>query len=306
MATFLTQRVIRAVFTIWLVVTFVFVATRLSGDPLSFIYPEGLSPEAEVAMRQYLGLDRPFLEQYGVYFLRLFEGDFGVSFFDRRPVQVGFIERLPRTIQLALLALIVSLSMGIPAGIFAAIHRGEIVDRILMSLSFVGYSLPNFVLGIALLLIFSFHLHLLPSSGYGTWRHFLMPVLTLGLSSAAGIARFSRSAMLDVISQDYLQTARAKGVREAWVIAKHALRNAFIPILTILGLQIGTLVTGSVVVETVFAWPGIGNLLAYSAIRGDFPVLQFGVMVVATSVITANLAIDVIYSLVDPRIRIEA
>lgn len=306
MTVFLTRRLFRGLTTLWLVVTIVFLATRLSGDPLTFIFPEGLAPEAEVAMRVYLGLDRPFLEQYRRYLGGLAQGDFGTSFFDSRPVEVVFAERLPRTAQLALLAFALSLLVGLPTGSLAALRRGQWPDRLLMTMSFVGYSMPNYVLGITLILVFSFHLHVLPSSGHGSWQHALMPVLTLGLSGAAGIARFSRSALLDVMSQDYLRTARSKGVRESIVVAKHAARNAFIPVLTILGLQIGTLVTGSVVVETVFAWPGMGNLLAFSAIRGDFPVLQFGVIVVAASVVLAHLAIDVLYGVVDPRIRVEA
>jgi glutathione transport system permease protein len=304
--TFLTRRLLRGLTTLWLVITIVFLATRLSGDPLAFIYPEGLTPEAEIAMRSYLGLDRPFLEQYGRYLSGLVTGDFGVSFFDSRPVEAVFAERLPRTAQLALWAFALSLAVGLPVGVVAALSRGRWLDRALMSLSFMGYSLPNYVLGITLLLVFSFHLHLLPSSGHGTWRHALMPVVTLGLSGAAAMARFARGSLLDVLAQDYLRTARAKGVREFAVVLKHASRNAFIPVLTILGLQIGTLVTGSVVVETVFAWPGMGNLLAYAAIRGDFPVLQFGVIVVAAAVVAANFSIDVLYGVVDPRIRVEA
>ncbi len=306
MTRFLTTRLLRSLLTLWLVFTFVFVASRLSGDPIQLLYPDGLSPEAEATMREYLGLNRSLIEQYLKYVSGLFQGDLGDSFFQRRDVGAMFTERLPATVSLAFFAFLLSLITGVPAGIAAALNRGRLPDHLIMSASFFSYALPNFVLGIALILIFSFSLHLLPSSGQGSWRHFLMPVATLGLSSAAGIARFTRSAMLDVLTQDYLRTARSKGLAAVQVIAKHALRNAAIPVLTILGLQVGTLVAGSVVVETVFAWPGIGSLLADAATRRDFPVMQIGVLIVAASVIVANLLVDVGYGLLDPRIRVEA
>lgn len=306
MTRFLTTRLLRSLLTLWLVFTFVFIASRLSGDPIQLLYPDGLSPAAEATMREYLGLDRSLIEQYAKYVSGLFQGDLGDSFFQRRDVGAMFTERLPATVSLALYAFLLSLATGVPAGIAAALNRGCLPDRLIMSASFFSYALPNFVLGIALILIFSFSLHLLPSSGQGSWRHFLMPVATLGLSSAAGIARFTRSAMLDVLTQDYLRTARSKGLASRRVIAKHALRNAAIPVLTIVGLQVGTLVAGSVVVETVFAWPGIGSLLANAATRRDFPVMQIGVLIVAASVIVANLLVDIGYGLLDPRIRVEA
>jgi len=306
MTRFLTTRLLRSLLTLWLVFTVVFVASRLSGDPIQLLYPDGLSPEAEATMREYLGLNSSLVEQYVRYVSGLFRGDLGDSFFQRRDVGAMFAERLPATVSLALCAFLLSLVTGVPAGVAAALNRGRLPDRLIMSASFFSYALPNFVLGIALILIFSFSLHLLPSSGQGSWRHFLMPVATLGLSSAAGIARFTRSAMLDVLTQDYLRTARSKGLAATRVISKHALRNAAIPVLTIVGLQVGTLVAGSVVVETVFAWPGIGSLLADAATRRDFPVMQIGVLIVAASVIVANLLVDVGYGLLDPRIRVEA
>lgn len=306
MTLFLTRRAIRSALTLLLVFTAVFFATRMSGDPLSWVLPDGGSVEAEQAMRTYLGLDKSVAEQYLRYFHGFFEGQFGISFFERRAVGEMFSERLPATLGLAGLAFLLSITVGIPIGIFAALHRGKPLDHFLMSLSFIGYSLPNFVLGITLILIFSFFLNWLPSSGQGGWRHYLMPVITMGLPSAAGIARLTRSAMLDVILKDYLRTARAKGIAERMVIGKHALRNACIPVVTILGLQLGTLIAGSVIVETIFAWPGIGSLLVNSVMRRDYPVLQFGILIVAMTVVLANLIVDICYSLLDPRIRVEA
>lgn len=306
MSSFLTTRMLRALITLWAVLTIVFVASRMSGDPIQLLYPEGLAPEAEIAMRVYLGLDRSLPEQYVSYVKGLFQADLGTSMYQQRPVMTMLLERFPATISLAVLAFAVSLVTGVAAGITAALNRGKVLDRVIMSLSFASYALPNFVLGIGLILIFSFSLHLLPSSGQGTWRNFVMPVITLGLSGAAGIARFTRSAMLDVLAQDYLRTAAAKGVARSVVVGKHALRNAAIPVLTIVGLQVGSLVAGSVVVETVFAWPGIGSMLSDAALGRDFSVIQAGVLVVAASVIVANLLVDVGYGLLDPRIRVEA
>lgn len=306
MNAFLTTRFLRALITLWTVLTVVFIASRLSGDPIQLMYPDGLAPAAEIAMREYLGLDRSLPEQYVAYVRNLFQADLGDSFYQQRPVMTMLLERFPATLSLALIAFVVSLVSGVAAGIAAALARGKLLDRVIMSLSFAGYALPNFVLGISMILIFSYSLHLLPSSGQGTWRNFVMPVVTLGLSGAAGIARFTRSAMLDVLSQDYLRTATAKGVARVAVVAKHALRNAAIPVLTIVGLQVGTLVAGSVVVETVFAWPGIGSLLSDAALRRDFAVIQAGVLVIAASVIVANLLVDLGYGLLDPRIRVES
>lgn len=306
MAAFLTRRSLRALFTLWLIFTLVFIATRASGDPLKFIAPTGMTAQALEEMRVYLGLDKPVLEQYRIYFLGLFQGETGLSFFERRPVGKMFAERMGATLRLAVVAFAISTTLGVVVGILAALNRGKWLDFLFMSMSFVGYALPNFMLGITMILVFSFWLHWLPSSGQGSWQHYLMPALALGLPSSAGIARLARSAMLDVINQDYMRTARAKGLSELFVNAKHALRNAAIPILTVLGLQVGTLIAGSVIVETVFAWPGVGSLLVKSALGRDYPVLQFGVVIVGATVIVANLLVDVLYGLLDPRIRVEA
>lgn len=302
--TFLVRRFWRALLTLWIVLTSVFLATRISGDPLQFLLPQGAPPETEQHLRERLGLDRGVAEQYVLYIAGLFRGDAGLSFFQRRPVSTIYAERLGPTLQLAGLAWILSNLVGLSIGIVAALNRNRIADRLLMAFSFMGYSMPAFVLAISMILLLSFHLNFLPSSGRGTPLHFVMPVLAIAIPSAATMARFMRSSMLDVLNEDYNRTARAKGQYEHLVVLKHALRNALISILTLSGLQIGTLITGSVVVETIYAWPGIGSLLVGAVNNRDFPVLQFGVVVVSACVVAANFAVDLLYTVVDPRIRV--
>jgi len=302
---FLIQRTSRAFLTLWFVLTAVFVSTRLTGDPTDFLLPDDASPRARQELRVALGLEEPLLTQYRAYLVSLFEGNLGISFFERRPVTRMLSERIPPTVQLALLSLVLSISVGIPAGIFAALHRNTPLDRALMSLSVTAYAIPNFVLGIGLIFLLSLHLHLLPSSGYGSWQQFVMPAFALGARSAALLARLTRSSVLDAIGQDYVRTARAKGLGEGHVVVKHALRNAFLPILTLLGLELGTIIAGSVVIETVFAWPGVGRLIVEAVQQRDFPVLQVAVVLVAATVVAANFLVDLLYAVVDPRVEVE-
>lgn len=303
MAAYLVQRSVRAAMTLLVVLTIVFVATRLTGDPTDFLLPDDASPAAARQLREALGLDRPLPIQYLAYLRTVAGGDFGISYFERRPVTQMLAERIGPTYQLALASLALAILLGVPAGIVAALNRNSFVDRAVMALSFSAYAVPNFVLGIGLIFLLSLQLQLLPSSGYGGWQQFVMPVVTLGASSAALLARLARSSVLDTIHQDYVRTARSKGLGPRSVVLKHVLRNAFTPILTILGLQVGTLVAGSIVVETVFAWPGVGRLIIRSVQQRDFPVLQLAVLVVAASVVVVNYAVDVLYAVVDPRVR---
>lgn len=297
------KRLARALLTLFVVVTVVFVATRLSGDPTQHLLPPN-SSEAELAeLRALLGLDQSLLTQYGYYLRNIVQGEFGVSFFSRRPVVEMYAERLPNTLHLMVPSLLLAIAIGGPIGLVAALKPNTVVDRSLMAFSFVGQATPNFALGIALILIFSFTLQWLPSSGTGGWPHYVMPVVTLGTATAASISRLTRSSMLDVLGQDYMRYARSKGLSEATVVLKHGLRNGMLPVLTILGLQVGTLVGGAVVVEAVFAWPGAGRLLVDAVLQRDYAVLQFGVLVVAATVILANLLVDVSYGLLDPRVR---
>lgn len=303
MSTYFIQRSARAFLTLLVVLTFVFFATRLTGDPTDFLLPDDAGPQAVAELRATLGLDQPLPSQYVAYLLTVVRGDFGISYFERRPVTTMLGERVGPTFQLALLSLGLAILLGLPAGIIAALNRDSVVDRAVMALSFSAYAIPNFVLGIGLIFLVSLQLQALPSSGYGTWRHFIMPVFTLGASSAALLARLARSSVLDTILQDYVRTAHSKGLASRVVVLKHVLRNAFTPILTILGLQVGTLVAGSIVVETVFAWPGVGRLIIRAVQQRDFPVLQLAVVVVAASVVLVNFIVDLLYAVVDPRVR---
>lgn len=305
MAGFLIQRLIRTAITLFVIVTAVFFATRLSGDAVDFIAGEGLTTEGRAAMIEYFGLNEPVWYQYWRYLYGLLDGNFGLSFIERRPVATIFLERIGPTLELAGLALLVTLFISLPAGVMAATRRGTALDAGIMAASFIGYALPNFVLAILLLLTFSFWLGWLPSTGSSTPWHYVMPVATLAAFYVASLTRFVRGAMLDVLGQDYLRTARAKGVPEHRVILKHALRNALITVLSVLGLQVtGMIAAGNVVVETVFAWRGVGDLLVSAALRRDYPVLQFGVLAVACAVVVINTVVDLLYAAADPRIRL--
>lgn len=300
---FAVRRTLRALLTLWIVVTVVFVATRISGDPTYHLVPPD-TPEAQREMlREQLGLTRPLIVQYADYLSRIAQGDLGHSFFSGRPVVEIYFERLPATLSLAVPALLLAILAGIPIGTLAAVNLNRPVDRGLMAMSFVGQSVPNFVLGIVLILIFSFALQWLPSGGAGTIEQGILPILTLGTASIAGIARLTRSSLLDVLGQDYVRFASAKGLPPSVVILKHGLRNAILPVLTIVGLQVGTLIGGAVVVEAVFSWPGAGRLLVSAVLQRDFPMLQFGVLAVAATVILANTLVDISYGLLDPRTR---
>ncbi len=306
MLRFLSWRLGRAILTLWLVLTVVFVGGRLAGNPVDYFLPDGSTPEEEALFMAEWGLDRPLLEQYVIYFEQSLSGNFGESFFELRPVVTMFQERLNATLSLSMLAFLLSVSVGIPLGIVAAIKRNSGVGRLAMTVAFLGYAIPHFIIAIFLMLVFSFHLHWLPSTGNDTIWHYVMPTVTLSAHLTASIARYMRSSMLDAMSQDFMRTARAKGVAEPTVILKHALRNALIPVVTVLGLQIAGLINGSIIVETVFAWPGIGELLVGSVMAKDFPALQFGVVAFAAVVVVVNLTVDVLYVVIDPRIRAEA
>ena len=306
MSVYIFKRCIRALLTLWVVATLVFFITRLTGDPTSWLLPDDASPEARALLLKSLGLDQPLLTQYRVYFENMWQGEFGISFYERRAVTEMFIERIPATLQLALLSLVTACLLGVTAGTLAALMHNSWFDRLIMSLSFVAYATPNFVIGIGLIFLFSLLLGVLPTSGRGSWQQLIMPVFTLGASSAALIARLTRSSLLDTINQDYIRTAKAKGLQPRSVILKHAFKNASIPLLTLLGMQVGTLITGSVVVETVFAWPGLGRTIVTAVTKRDFPVLQLAVLVVASSVVIANFMVDIGYSAIDPRVRVES
>ncbi len=304
MVEFLSARLLRMAITLWAIVSVVFLATRLTGNPIDFLMPDGLDAVSRREMIAYWGLDRPVIEQYWLYWRSLLSGDFGLGLTERRPVATIFVERLWQSASLMVATLALTIGVGVPAGILAAIWRGQARGGGVMFAAFLGYAIPNFVLAILLLLVFSYSLHWLPSAGSGSLAHYIMPTIALSAYFVASLVRYTRNAMLDVLSQDYMRTARAKGVAEHRIILDHGLRNALIPVITVLGLQITTLVSGAVVVETVFAWNGVGDLLVGATLRRDYPVLQFGVLIVASSVIVVNLLVDLAYALVDPRVRL--
>jgi peptide/nickel transport system permease protein len=304
MAAFISGRLGRMVITLWVIVSVVFFATRLTGHPIDYLMPEGLDASSRAAMIAYWGLDRPIGEQYLLFWRSLFQGEFGLSLLERREVSVIFGERLARSASLLLTTLVLTIAVGVPVGVLTAAWRKSSLGAGLLVVAFLGYAIPNFVLAILLLLIFSFALHWLPSSGSATLAHYVMPTIALSAYFIASLVRYTRNAMLDVLSQDFMRTARAKGLSERAVILKHGLRNALIPVITVLGLQITTLVSGAVVIETVFAWNGVGDLLVGATLRRDYPVLQFGVLVVSGAVIAVNIVIDLAYAAVDPRVRL--
>ncbi len=284
----------------------VFVAIRLiPGDPAQLMAGQAATQEVVQQIRQSLGLDQPLPVQY-LYFLRnVVRGDLGRSLFNGAPVVEELAQRFPRTVRLAFASMAVASLIGIPAGILAATRRSTWVDTAVMLVALVGVSVPVFWLGLNLILLFSVRLQWFPSFGYETWRHLVLPSLTLGAASAAIVARMTRSAMLEVLNQDYVRTARAKGLAERVVVNRHALRNALIPVVTVLGLQLGTLLSGAVLTETVFAWPGIGRLLVEAVLARDYPIIQGATLLIAATFVVLNVAVDVLYGLLDPRIRYE-
>jgi peptide/nickel transport system permease protein len=302
-AAFIARRVGRGLLTLWIVVTAVFFGLRLTGDPVVLLLGSDAPTEAYDRMRAKLGLDAPAPVQYVRYLGLAAAGDFGDSLRERRPAAAVVLERLPATLELAAAALLLAICLGVPAGVLAALHRNGPLDRALMAVAFVGQSVPAFFLGIVLILAFSLWLRLLPSGGRGSWQQLLMPALTLSTYGIASLARLTRSAVLEVLHQDYVRSARAKGLRERRVLFAHVLRNATIPVVTVLGLQVGQAISGAVVTETVFAWPGMGRLIAGAVFSRDYPVIQFAVLLIAASVVAVNVVVDLLYGVLDPRVR---
>jgi peptide/nickel transport system permease protein len=289
--------------TIAMVVTFAFVVLRLSGDPAQIIMGADAPPEAVDAFRSAWGLDEPIWVQYFSYFWAILQGDLGRSMRDGRDAIVLVTERIPATLALTLPALAIKICLGIPAGIYAALHRNSLADRVVMIIAVAGFTVPSFVLGLLLVLVFAVQLGWLPSGGQESWRHGILPVITLGLGGAAVLARFTRSAMLEVLGQPYIRTASAKGVPWRAVVTGHALPNAAIPTVTIIGFMVGTLIAGAVVVESVFSWPGVGRLLVVAVANRDLAVVQCILLLVAITMVCANLIVDLLYGLLDPRLR---
>jgi ABC-type dipeptide/oligopeptide/nickel transport system permease component len=274
------------------------------GDPVEQMLGEGAAPGELAQLRHSLDLDQPLPQQYAHYLARLAHGDLGQSLKYQAPVRRIIFDRYPATLQLAFLALIVCAVIAIPAGIFAAHRRGHAADRALGLFTLFGLAIPNFALGPILILLFSIELGLLPVSGRGGPLNYILPAATLGAALAAILTRMVRGAMLEELSSDYVRTARAKGLGTAAVLFRHAFRNALIPVITILGLQFGTLLAGTIVTETIFSWPGIGRLTVQAISSRDYPLLQGCILVISVSYVIVNLLTDLLYSFIDPRVRL--
>lgn len=311
---YLIQRVVVAIALIWFVMTLVFILVHsLPGDAvlaMSGERPEGMSPEQRALRRQELGLDRPISTQYVDWLGKAVQADFGVSLSSKRPVLRDVLIRIPRTVELAAAALVIGLCIGIPSGVLTALHRNSRLDVVVNGGLVVLGSLPVYVTGIFLLLVFGLYLGWVPTGGFveigddlgAHLRLMILPSMTLGLWLGAVAARMTRHAMLEVLSQDYIRTAFAKGLSGRTVRYRHALRNALIPVVTATGLQIGALLGGAVLTETVFTWPGLGSALVSAVLRRDYPVIQGVVVITVTAFVFTNLAVDLIVGALDPRV----
>jgi peptide/nickel transport system permease protein len=300
---FALSRIIRSLITIVLIVTLAFVILRMTGDPSIIILGPEAPPQAYEAFRRNWGLDQPLIVQYFKYFWAILQGDLGRSMRDGSSALDVVMSRVPLTLSLTLPALAMNLILGLSAGIFAALNRNTWIDRAIMAVSVIGFTVPSFVMGLVLALVFAVKLKVLPSGGSETWAHAVLPVVTLGIIGAAVIARFTRSAMLEVLGQPYIRTASGKGLSWPAVVLLHALPNAAIPTLTIIGFMVGSLVAGAIVVESIFSWPGVGRLLVQAVASRDLAVVQTILLLIGFTMVAANLIVDLAYGWVDPRLR---
>jgi ABC-type dipeptide/oligopeptide/nickel transport system permease component len=301
---YLVRRVAQSAVTLVGVSVLVFVILRvIPGDPAKMLLPEGAPQSAVDELNRHLGLRRPLWVQYGIFLRSVVQGDFGQSFQYRSPALRVVVERLPPTIQLTLAAMLLTVVVGVTIGIVAAVRQRTGYDYAGTVLAVLGQSLPNFWLGIMLILLFGVTLRWLPTSGFEGWRYLVLPSITLAAFPTALVARLTRSSLLEILNKDYIRTGRAKGLAERIVILRHALKNATIPVLTVIGLQFGTLLGGAVITESVFAWPGMGKLVVDAIFFRDFPVVQTILILSATTFVVINLVVDLLYTVLDPRIR---
>jgi ABC-type dipeptide/oligopeptide/nickel transport system permease component len=306
MTRFIAFRLLLALPALWLILTMVFLLAHIvPGDPVQQMLGDGARAEDLQQLRHALGLDLPLGVQYGRYLGGVFRGDLGESFRFQQPVLRVVASHYPATLELAIVALFVCAAIGIPAGMLAAQRRGRPADHAIGLLTLFGLSVPNFALGPVLILVFSVLLGWLPVSGRGGISHLVLPAITLGAALAAILTRMVRTSVMEELSSDYVRTARAKGLSESAVLFRHAFRNALIPILTILGLQFGTLLAGTIVTESIFSWPGVGRLAVQAIQARDYPLLQGCILMIAVSYVLVNLLTDLVYGLVDPRVRFE-
>jgi ABC-type dipeptide/oligopeptide/nickel transport system permease component len=306
MGAYIRRRLLQSIVVVWGVSVLVFFLLRLApGDPVTLLLAETATPEQIDAAREKWGLNEPILVQYMVFLGRALQGDLGDSLFFKEPAIEVLMERMPATLQLSAVALLFSLSVAIPVGLLSALKRDTIWDYLGTGLAMLGQAIPPYWLGIMLILVFSVGLGWFPTSGRGTVWHLVLPAITLGSVLMALITRLVRSGMLDVLGEDYIRTARAKGLQERRVIVRHALRNILIPLVTVVGLQLGALFGGAVITESIFAWPGVGRLALQSINARDYPMVQASVLFISVVYVFLNLAVDILYVYLDPRIRYE-
>jgi peptide/nickel transport system permease protein len=306
MLAFLLRRLALTVLVLLGVATLVFALIHMvPGDPAQAMLGEGAAPEDIAQLRARLGLDRPLIEQYATYMQGLATGDLGLSLRTQQPVTAQIAERVPATAELAGAAMLVAVTLALPLGVIAAVWRGTWVDQSAMALALAGISVPGFWLGPLLALIFAVELGWLPVSGRGTLAHLVLPAITLGTALAAILARMTRASVLEELREQYVVAARARGASRARAVLVHALRNSLIPVVTILGLQLGAVLTGSIITETIFSWPGVGRLLIQSINFRDYPMVQGCILLIAVTYVAMNLLTDVVYGWLDPRIRVQ-
>jgi peptide/nickel transport system permease protein len=302
MARQIGARVVQALVTLWITTIVVFLLVRVTGSPVDVILPETATAEQRKVLAAQLGLDRPLAVQYGIYLGALLRADLGRSYTLNADIRAVVGGRFWNTLVLSTAAMAIGIALAVPLGVLAATRRGGPLDTLAGVVALGGMAMPSFITGILAILVFGVWLRWFPIYGTGTWRHLVLPAVTLGWLNAAGILRLLRSGMLDVLASEYVKTARAKGLAERWVLWKHALRNAALPVLTFLGLSYGILLAGAVTTEVVFAWPGIGSLAAESVSRRDFPMIQAVTLLTGAAIIAVNLVVDVLYCVLDPRI----
>jgi len=307
MQRYFLKRIFIGIMTMLVVITIVFFLTRVAGpaDPTAILLPPDATPEDQARLRVKFGLDKPVMEQYFIYMKNALQGDFGESFRFGEPALELVLERLPATIQLASLALLLGLSCGLFVGIISAVLRDTVFDRVGRVLALIGMAVPQFALALFLTLTFGVMLEWLPISGRGGIEHLIMPVVSMSMVGLAAYTRLSRSTMIEVLNSDYIMMARIKGVPYYRVVLVHALKNSCIPVITFIGMTFPALITGNVVIETIFSWPGIGNLVMTSIFARDYPVVQVIVLLLSFMVISINLLVDIAYAYIDPRIRFE-
>lgn len=304
MIRYVIRKILLAIPMLLAMMIFLFLVLQLTpGDPAQVALGDSATPENVAKLRQMWQLDDPLYVQVPRFIWNTLRGDLGLSYLTKRPVGTELLQTFPATLQLASAAIVIAAAIGIPLGILAATHRGSSLDSGIMAISLIGLSVPVFVVGLVAILIFSYRLGMFPVAGRTSLSSIVLPAITLALPTAAELARMTRSAMLEQLSLDYLRTARAKGLTQRMVVLGHALRNALIPVVTLLGLRMGALLAGTVVIETVFSWPGLGRMLLDAILARDYPLIRGGVLLIAVVFLAINLLVDLIYAVLDPRIR---